>query len=155
MNALSKYALRGWSIAARIWPHKTPTSDSSGPFFLSTSRWVRDKHSWVVPLDVSGVSMRPRLSFSSPEFSWDPVVYNSWKLGTGDFPDKTLVMSYHGLGSTIIRYRYLVADEDLRSMFVEFFQQQGVLEHKKVSNLSDLNKLKTWTWYVASFHSYC
>ena len=143
-EALGKYALRGWSFVANIWPHEETTPKS--PFFLSASRCVCDRHSWVVPLDITGVEFRPRLSVASAEFSWDPVVYNSWRL----VKDAGLSMEYSTLASTILKYKYLVADSDLLLMFKDFFRSQGTLEHLKVSTLSERNKLKSWTWYAVS-----
>jgi hypothetical protein len=139
--ALGKYARRGWSFTTDIWSHDKNMREKT--FFLDVGRWVRDRHSWVVPLDVSGIE-RPPLSTSSVGFSWDPVVYNSWRLT--HLQPQRISVAFLKLDSTIFRYAYLVADAKLLDMLQEFCSTQGWLERIKVSTFCDEDKIKYWTW---------
>lgn len=155
--ALSKYALRGWGIISGIWPHEIHTTRTS--FYLNKMRWVNDKYSWVMPLDMKGVEPRPRLSAPSVDFSWDPEIHNSWNLAMSTTPTEAsdedpypllgkIVTRYKIINPTIFRYNYLVADDDLTRTLVEFAKDQGRLEHLKVRALSNNDRKKVWTWYV-------
>lgn len=141
-SALGKYAVRGWSLISNIWPHEATTSKSS--FHMEATRWVRDDHSWCIPLDTTGVKRRPRLSPRSDDISWDPVVHNSWSLIRRD----NMLMDYYTLKPTIFRYCYLVHERGLFDMLLDFFKDQGLMEHMKAVNLTPGQARDSWTWCV-------
>jgi hypothetical protein len=143
-DALGKYAIRGWKILYDIFPHEQKNPKSS--FYMFQTRWVDDKKSWVIPLDLTGVEMRPPLSETSDAFTWDPVIQNSWTLARDN--SDVLLMTYHVAKSTVFRYNYLVADLLFVYDLLKFFTTQGSLENRKRTNLSAEEKLSTVTWYV-------
>jgi hypothetical protein len=143
VRALGKYALRGWSILSNIWPHEAQTSRAS--FYMDIPRRVRDGRSWVVPLNMKGVEPRPRPSPLSEPFPWDPVVHNSWTLVKPHSTSK-MFMSYCILKPTIFRYAYLISDVELIRGLIQFFKEQGGIEHWKSAEIPDNQKAASWTW---------
>jgi hypothetical protein len=143
LKALGKYQIRGWSIMCNDWPPELVKSRAY--FYTQTIRAPRDSMSWVVPLGISGVEPRPRLSSSSEAFSWDPVIFNSWSLIKSELGHS--LMSYHIARPTLFRYAYLVVDlGQVHDMF-DFFKAQGNLEHRIVESLPADQKAASWTWY--------
>jgi hypothetical protein len=110
------------------------------------TRWVEDKNSWIIPLDLTGVVLRPPPSETSDPFTWDPVVQNSWKLGR--VKSDKLMMTYHVAKPTVFRYNYLVADKTFLQILLGFFRSQGALEGLKREHLSTEEKRASATWYV-------
>jgi hypothetical protein len=140
LEALGKYATRGWSIISNIWPHEAKTTKAS--FYQDERRWVRDGLGWIVPLDKAGVESPPKVSPLSEKFTWDPVEYNSWMLVKAG----KMYMAYDVVKPTIFRYGYLVSDRNLVAFLILFFQDQGSIEHKKTFNLTEQEKQASWTW---------
>jgi hypothetical protein len=62
---IAKYALHGWSAIANVWPQTPGLKDL---FLLHENCSVTDKHSWVVPLNPTGVGRHPHLTISSEWF---------------------------------------------------------------------------------------
>jgi hypothetical protein len=147
LKALGKYAVRGWSLLANIWPHETKTSRTS--FYLERKRWVKDNLSWVVPLDMTGVQPRARVSLLSERFPWDPVVCNSWILSKS-LPSSSnkVFVHYTMLKTTVFRYAYVIADADLIQSMMDFIQEQGALEHQKTHHFPESRNADSWTWCV-------
>jgi len=143
-EALGKYAVRGWKILHEIWAHEEKNTKSS--FYMYHPRWVDDERSWAIPLDLTGVVMRPPPSVTSDAFTWDPVIQNSWKLARNN--GGKLLMTYHVAKSTLFRYNYLVADHPFMQKLVTFFMHQGALEGTKRSCLSAEEKRTSATWCV-------
>jgi hypothetical protein len=144
IQALGKYARRGWSIIANIWPHELD-SPRFASFCITKERWVKDPLSWVVPLDMTGVEPRPPLLPMSERFDWDPAVHNSWSIIKWTNGSK-MFMAYHVLKPTIFRYAYLVSDLDLIVSMKTFLREQGSLEHGKSRFLTAAQKAASWTW---------
>ena len=145
-EALGKYAIRGWKILYDIWAHEENKPQSS--FYMHQIRWVDDNKSWVIPLDLTGVVMRPPLSATSDTFTWDPVVQNSWKLVRKK--SDGLLMTYCVAKSTVFRYNYLIADPTLLGTLIHFFRTQGRLENIKGEHLSAEEKRASTTWCVST-----
>lgn len=140
--ARSKYVDRGWRLQTDLWPH-----DERNPklaFYLGTLRTMGDKLSWVVPLDTTGVDMRPALTELSPVFQWDPVIYNSWRLARNRLD--ALTMAYRLIKSTVLRYNYMIEDTDYFDMIINFLETQGRAEHSKRSGLSEEEIESSITW---------
>lgn len=87
-DALDKYRRHGWGTIPRIWPGH-PELDRC--FALGHCHSIGDKHTWVVPLDMDGVTLQPCLSPLSPEFQWDPFKHSTWKL---DFQNQAHVSAF-------------------------------------------------------------
>jgi hypothetical protein len=144
IEALGKYAVRGWKIQEDIWAHEENKPRTSS-FHMFQIRWVNDNKTWTIPLDVTGVIMRPPPSATSDAFTWDPVVQNSWKLARR-VGGLRLVMTYFTAKSTVFRYNYLIADKKLMGRLMTFFRAQGSLEHDKRQHLSEEDKRNSVTW---------
>jgi hypothetical protein len=138
--ALGKYATRGWSIAANIWPRAGQTKTLFHP---DITRWVRDQHTWMIPLDTDGVTPPPLLSPPSAPFGEDPAVFNSWKLKKEGSSYRIGCNIVH---STIFRHQYLVADKELFENLLAFLKEQGQLEHLKAMSLRAEDFERSWTW---------
>lgn len=104
----AKYRSRGWQLIFIAPPQEKRTGGA--PFHCGVTRWVRDRHMWIVPLDTSDLQPRPRLSPTSDYFAWDPMVYNSWKLIK--CPDHNFELAEgFSIGRSdypVVRYEYLV-----------------------------------------------
>lgn len=104
----AKYARRGWQPTMFVSRRKKRAIRAL--FHPDDTRWVCDRHSWVLPLDTSDLQSRPRLSSTSEQFAWDPVVYNSWELikyGKNMFKLKEGFPIGH-TDYPAVRYEYLV-----------------------------------------------
>jgi len=149
LRALGKYSLRGWTIFSDIWTNMGTINNVDKSFYINQKRWVKDKFSWVVPLDMTDIEPRPRVSSVSEPFHWDPVVQNSWLILKRD-TITSMFISYHVLKPTIFRYGYLVADLALIHSMQAFLRIQGILEHSKINGLNELEKRAAWSWCVLS-----
>ncbi|OBZ78027.1 NADPH-dependent methylglyoxal reductase GRE2 [Grifola frondosa] len=135
-DALRKYARRGWRIIANetsliqmsLSAHAPRTALFADHFAFDTTRWLDDSISWVIPLDTTGVTLPPPLSPSSAPLSWDPVAQNSWTFRRSG---NEYIMRFRYIRTTIMKYRYTVADDKYIKMLIPFFRGQGKLEHKK------------------------
>jgi hypothetical protein len=144
-EALGKYAVRGWKILCDILPHEENKPLAS--FHQDVTRWVDDEMSWKIPLDMTGLIMRPPPSENSCAFNWDPVKHNSWKLIRAR--THKLLMTYHVAKSTLFRYNYLIADSQFLYTLVGFFRRQGSLERLKRTLLSVEEQRASVTWCVS------
>jgi hypothetical protein len=145
-EALSKYAIRGWRIQYDVFAHEEGKPQSS--FYMHQTRWVDDKRSWVIPLDVTGAIKRPPPSLTSSTFTWDPVEQNSWKLARSE--GGKLLMTYFTAKSTLFRYNYLVAERQFMTDYLMvFIKSQGRLERTKRKLLSAEEQRTSATWYVS------
>lgn len=140
--ALQKYTNRGWKIGPNILPFE---ASGEAPFYVGTHRWVNDDKSWIVPLDMIGITMPVALSESSRPLTWDPIIHNSFRL---EKFEEELTVSYSKAESSILRYPYLVADGTFLQLLIDFFLEQGKAQHWKTSSLPDVEKEKCWTWYA-------
>ena len=140
IRALAKYSLRGWTTLTNVWAHEITNS-----FHVDTNRWVTDSLSWVVPLDIDGLELRPRLSPVSQPFFWDPVRYNSWVLTKPTTVSKMFI-AYHILKPTLFRYTYMFADIKVIHSMGDFFVEQGRLEHAKMADIPEDERADAWAW---------
>ncbi|KDQ51108.1 hypothetical protein JAAARDRAFT_211257 [Jaapia argillacea MUCL 33604] len=153
--ALGKYSTRGWRIQASLNPFEQ--RDGPPPFYLNTVRWVGDRQTWTMALDTTGIELPSPISVSSESFTWDPVAHNSWIL-TSNPSDRTCGTSYHIAKSTVLRYRYLVAEQPLLEQLIEFFITQGTLEFLKVpahERIPSEGWRQRCTWWDAEIPRFC
>ncbi|KAH7916548.1 hypothetical protein BJ138DRAFT_1139306 [Hygrophoropsis aurantiaca] len=127
--AMAKYSIRGWTLLSKV----LPTNKLFKPYKM---RSVGDSFTWTIPLDITGVQLRPALTPNSKIFTWDPVVHNSWKLKYGR---TKMYADYRPVVSTRFRYNYLATDEDLFKAMSAFLTAQVLL-------FSPAEK-DNWTWW--------
>ncbi|EIM84863.1 uncharacterized protein STEHIDRAFT_61050 [Stereum hirsutum FP-91666 SS1] len=143
VKAISKYGRRGFQIAATyLWPY----AGSDPCLVLDTVRNVNDRFTWRVALDTTGVDPRSKLTPTSNVMKTDPVVQNTWEMChlRGD----NLTITYFAVKSTLLRYNYVVAENDYLLQLVNWLRVQGFYEHEKVEGLSGEEKINAWTWCV-------
>lgn len=141
VKAISKYGRRGFQIAATyIWPY----AGSDPCLVLDTVRNVNDRFTWRIALDTTGVDPRSKLTPTSNVMKTDPVVQNTWEMChlRGD----NLTITYFAVKSTLLRYNYVVAENDYLLQLVNWLRVQGFYEHEKVEGLSGEEKINAWTW---------
>ncbi|KIJ64107.1 hypothetical protein HYDPIDRAFT_28996 [Hydnomerulius pinastri MD-312] len=138
-SALDKYIRRGWRIFFLPTPLDT-TNPTKPPFMLNETRWVSDRYTWVMPLDMTGVRERPPPNPYSQALSADPVVYNGWKLKPPISFEQGYACSYHSLQTTIFRYNYVLPDEHLCLKMRAWANEQGKLSHRQFSK-------DNWVWF--------
>jgi hypothetical protein len=138
---LAKYSMRGWSIISDIFPHKRQL------FRPGVSCHVGDKISWTIPLNTDKVRLRSPLSPTSPPFTWDPIIQNSWNL----FNDSSrLYMKYAYIQSYCLKHCYIIAS-DVHCMVVrECLEKQEHLEKVKLYGLEGSYHPQLYTWYATT-----
>ena len=87
-------------------------------------RTVGDSSTWTIPLDVTGVQLRPALTPTSQVFTWDPVIHNSWELRYGR---TKMHAHYEPIVSTRFRYSYLATGEELFRAMSRFLMDKAPL----------------------------
>ncbi|KAI0706624.1 hypothetical protein C8Q76DRAFT_630230, partial [Earliella scabrosa] len=105
--ALAKYTRRGYQIEFRVPPE---TFSPQRPTFQLGWRWLDDENSWVLPLDVVGVDLSPH--------GQDPSAICNWRMQYGT--NRGAVMHFSVLKSDVLRYRYLISDQDLSAHISRF-----------------------------------
>ncbi|KAI0694389.1 hypothetical protein C8T65DRAFT_698990 [Cerioporus squamosus] len=81
------------------------------PAFRLGWRWIDDSSSWVIPLPLAGVTPPPAANPATPALTHDPVSVCNWEVRY--HPGRGLVMHFEVATGKILRYRYLVTDEQL------------------------------------------
>lgn len=146
--AIGKYVQRGWRVYFLPTPYEI-AHPRNPPFFLHQVRWVSDNHTWVLPLDQTGVKERPPLSPASAPLTFDPVLLNGWTLR---FHRGWELNGYechsYPLQTTLFRYNYAIPDEALLFEMRHWVHQQGKYSHGQVSK-------KDWVWCVSFLHDPC
>ncbi|KAI0715519.1 hypothetical protein C8T65DRAFT_644040 [Cerioporus squamosus] len=103
-TSVAKYVARGFTITERI-----PPQDLRLPYLFPLGwRWIDDSTSWVIPLNINGVTPPPPISSITPRLH-NPVVVCNWE------------MQYKPLRGQLLRYRYLVGDLDLARTLEHYF----------------------------------
>lgn len=148
VKAISKYGRRGFQIVATyLWPF----AGSDPCLVLDTVRNVNDRFTWRVALDTTGVEPRPKLTPTSDVMKTDPVVQNSWEMC--NVRGSNLTITYFAVKSTLLRYNYVVAENDYLLQLLNWLRVQGFYEHEKVEGLSGEEKSNAWTWCVGCLHA--
>ena len=149
IGCLSKYAVRGWRSLSNFYPHER---SAERIFHVNQHRFVGDSKCWVIPLDTTGLELRPALTPVSERFVWDPVQYNSWVL---TMQNGKMFLAYHVLKPTLFRYTYLFADMKIIEGMMDFLRQHGKFEHRIHALVPDEDKAAAWSWCVDSNHMNC
>jgi len=139
-SAIQKYTQRGWRTYFIPTPYHTehPTEP---PFFLDQARWVGDHHTWVMPLDQTGVKKRPPLSPASAPLTFDPVLCNGWKMSEDTRnPSNGCDTNYYPLRTTLFRYNYAIPVESLAFSIRTWATLQGKHAHSSVDKAD-------WVWF--------
>jgi hypothetical protein len=145
-NALQKYRDRGFTIVQDF---------SQGDFsFPIESRWIDDKHSWVVKLpsvDWTG----PSNALAAP-IPTDPVVATNWRLlrPSNPFIAFTIFSGYD------LRYEYVIADLELlqhlrETMWRPLFAAYKEFDKWNGPNAEPITPEDSYakrTWYVPPNH---
>lgn len=85
---------------------------------MDVDRWVNDRMSWVIPLDLNGVQVPQRQGIR--KFEDDPAMLNNFRLSSSvgepimelnQQPQLTNVMLYDTLTSPLLAYQYLIFDK--------------------------------------------
>ncbi|KDQ51107.1 hypothetical protein JAAARDRAFT_199331 [Jaapia argillacea MUCL 33604] len=150
--ALAKYTIRGWRIQANLHPFEKRSC--AAPFYPTLVRWVGDRETWTLALDITGIERRSPVSASSESFTWDPVAHNSWILNVV----AETHMSYYSTKSSILHYQYLVAEQPLLDQLIEFFVAQGKLEHLKAPSRERMSSAawrQQFSWWDAEIPRFC
>ncbi|EIW78040.1 hypothetical protein CONPUDRAFT_75775 [Coniophora puteana RWD-64-598 SS2] len=114
-NLKSKYVKRGW---------RTVLIDSSNPrsrktyWRPGTERSLTDARTWRIPLDLTGVSLRPPPSSPTVKaLPWDPIIPNTWKLLVWE-DNSAMIGSYEIAQSPFFRYNYVIDDSELAELLI-------------------------------------
>ncbi|KIJ15742.1 hypothetical protein PAXINDRAFT_114105 [Paxillus involutus ATCC 200175] len=147
-KVVQKYVRRGWRIYFMPTPFDS-ANPTKPPFMLDSARWVCDKHTWVLPLDMTGVKERLPLSPASAPLTCDPVRYNGWRLKPPELLLKGYECSYSALQTTIFRYNYVIPDrdEELFRRLRIWANEQARLSHSQLSKAD-------WVWFDADIPSF-
>ncbi|KAG2141376.1 uncharacterized protein EDB93DRAFT_1159358 [Suillus bovinus] len=136
-DVLAKYIRRGWRVYTLLRPGDFAQPHES-PFLPNVTRWVGDRHCWIVPLDTSGVELRPALSPTSRQFSWDPSTQNGWTMLAKR--SSSVEMDSNLVATTMFRYNYIIPSESLALEIRGWVSSQGQFYHKSVTRYE-------WTWF--------
>lgn len=142
-QCLAKYARRGWSTLANVWPH---SPDITASFFVDVDRHCQDRHAWRLPLNMTGVQVPARLSPTSEALTWDPSAYNSWKL---TYAHESWVVSAQSslLRSGVLRYAYTCADKLLMQALKGLFDSEWDSQLAKAELMTADDKANSWVWW--------
>jgi hypothetical protein len=140
-EALAKYRVRGWDI------QESPLV-CRADFHVDVNRWVNDRMSWVIPLDVDGVE----LPQSRCARSDDLVAVNNFKLTFDAKAQRQrqvkMIMSYETLVHPLLRYQYLIVDTVFLDFFKSFMNKLwDELQGQLTALLAGVRE-QVWPWYV-------
>ncbi|KAI0941065.1 hypothetical protein AcV7_002714 [Taiwanofungus camphoratus] len=118
-SAIAKYAARGWQMVDEL-PLEDRGNDNRS--FRFGPRWIKDGDSWVIPLNLDDVVGPPPFTARSTPLSEDPVISTTWKL-VYDLSQRAM-MVYSVLSSPILRYSYLIMDEELDDVLTQVLERR-------------------------------
>ena len=81
VQVIEKYRARGWDFV-HDWPTLNPsTTMPYDPTIVPMQpRWIGDKHTWSIPLALTGVTLPAPYSTVSPALETDPCFCTSWAI---------------------------------------------------------------------------
>jgi hypothetical protein len=138
ITAIAKYKRRGWTATHNMYylPRKYRNA-----FLSDVPRWVKDSHTWRIPLKALDVPPR-RGTFASLPLEGDPAIANSWRLTTEGSVRNTMAVNNttgNFFVAQCLRYRYMFADKQLQWTVAHFLFHQGMHERKMFED-SDVNR---------------
>ncbi|RPD52704.1 hypothetical protein L226DRAFT_474018, partial [Lentinus tigrinus ALCF2SS1-7] len=141
-QTLSKYTQRGFDFAFSI-AHGDAT-----PMFPLGWRWLDDMHTWVLPLDTTGIDSPRAPNALSMPLTHDPSVVCNWNMQQGS--SRGVVMQFTIIKSDLLQYQYLVADKDLSTCIGNHLAKQHLVEQEKRGRNSE-----TWALYDSHLPELC
>lgn len=90
------------------WEYRSycPTIKATNWFMAGEDRYIGDRACWVVNLNTTGVQPRTRITPTSPLFTWDPLMENTWILeNDGTY----LYMKFCVISLELFRYCYTIS----------------------------------------------
>lgn len=127
-QALAKYTWRGFNVV-----FSPPPGDQfcRMPTFPLGWRWLDDDNTWVIILDATGVDKpTPPNVLSVPLY--DPSEICNWQVVYA--PMKGAFMQYAVMKSDLLRYRYVVSDQDLSGFLARYMALKHIEEGKREFN---------------------
>ncbi|RDX55338.1 hypothetical protein OH76DRAFT_1396720 [Lentinus brumalis] len=118
------------------------------PAFRLGWRWIDDSSSWVIPLPLAGVTPPPAANSATPALTHDPVSVCNWEVRY--HPGRGLVMHFEVATGKILRYRYLVTDEQLLAHLAKELSARVRVEEEKARL-----ELEEWTYYDEELPALC
>ncbi|TBU53566.1 hypothetical protein BD310DRAFT_937845 [Dichomitus squalens] len=127
----------------RARPHQT-----QNPTFRLGWRWIDDSASWVLGLPQTGVTPPAPANGSTRALAHDPVAVCNWEVrpnfGMG------ALMHFETVACKVLRYKYLVTDEQLLAYLGEAFAARGRVEDDKARL-----ELEEWTYCDEELPTLC
>ncbi|KAH6916753.1 hypothetical protein BKA70DRAFT_1090499 [Coprinopsis sp. MPI-PUGE-AT-0042] len=136
LRGIAKYTRRGWTATDNAYYLPNKYRDA---FLLDVPRWVKDSHTWRIPLKALDVPPRRTTPTSLP-LEGDPAVANSWRLtskSTGKTPVAINSTTGNFFVSECLQYRYMFADKQLQWTVTHFLFRQLKYETKKFREAID------------------
>jgi hypothetical protein len=125
-QAFEKYSARGWKMI------RDPSPTTSIPReFRIKSRWIDDRYTWVIPLDLEGVQLSPPLNPHSLQRRPDPVSITNWQMRIDPRSSPTHI--HHCVIETdTLAWAYLLGDE-ISAFYVKSQFVKRVAEKAKMA----------------------
>jgi hypothetical protein len=102
-RCVAKYAKKGWRTIANFWPQDEQTA---AIFAVENKRSIGDNMCWTLPLNVTCLPCRPRLSTRSEAFRWDPASHTSWLLQLNTYSPWKVAPSFCLVKTPVFRFTY-------------------------------------------------
>ncbi|KAI0716941.1 hypothetical protein C8Q76DRAFT_617621 [Earliella scabrosa] len=124
-QALKKYKNRGFDVLFSVPVHTSPLGQPSFPLGW---RWLDDKHTWTMPLDMAGVDAPVTITIQQARpLTHDPSTICNWNMQYGRL--RGAVIKLNVIKSDLLRYKYILSDEDITQYLTCFmanlFRQEG------------------------------
>lgn len=108
LPALLKYEERGWEMVVSVSSRERTGRNPSFPF---GKRFIDDRYTWTIALDLSGLSLSRRITPLSPVLTQDPVSATSWTFRY--LPDDGGEMEFGSISDERLLYTYALDDEEI------------------------------------------
>ncbi|TDL13693.1 hypothetical protein BD410DRAFT_757508 [Rickenella mellea] len=138
--ALAKYAARGFHIVSGE-EAKCDENHRHRSSLRFGERWVDDRLTWVIPLDMTNVNL-PAPTLGTPNATFDPVTLNSWTFGL-KYVENPPVIQCRCLSSKLLRFNYIASHSFLR-FARPVLHMTGSTEYKK---REEYPNSEFWTWW--------
>ena len=109
--AIEKYKERGWKMLLSL---SSRERNASNPSFALGPRFMGDRHTWTIPLDLTGVQPPRALTSRTPALTTDPVAATSWVFKYEH--DEGGDVSFETASSTYLLYKHVLRDEGTLQM---------------------------------------
>lgn len=106
--AMEKYRERGWEMLLSLSSRERNSRDPSIPFGF---RFLGDRHTWTLPLDLNGVALPRAINSGSSALSHDPAIATSWVFKY--VPDDGGDVDFKSVEDDRLLYTHLVHDNSI------------------------------------------